>query len=164
VIAQQTFIFSATIRANLRLARQDAEDRDLLQALERAELGEWFARQNAGLDTWLGGQGGQLSGGERQRFAIARAILRDAKLWCLDEPTAHLDADTEGRVLEILLEASRGRMMLWSTHRLTKMEKMDEILVLQAGKIIERGSHFDLLNTGGYYSRLFWLQKNILSE
>ena len=164
MIAQQTFIFSATIRANLRLARQDAEDRDLLQALERAELGDWFARQHAGLDTWLGGQGGQLSGGERQRFAIARAILRDAKLWCLDEPTAHLDADTEGRVLETLLEASRGRMMLWSTHRLTKMEKMDEILVLQAGKIIERGSHFDLLNSEGYYSRLFWLQKNILSE
>ena len=164
VVSQDTYIFNNTIRANLLLARPDAVEDAIWSALERARLADFVRKLPDGLDTWVGEQGQRLSGGERQRLAIARALLKDAPVLVLDEPTANLDAHTEREVLDALDDLMTGRTTLMATHRLVAMERMDDILVLEHGRVAERGTHKRLIAAGGLYARLFDIQNAVLVD
>ena len=161
VVAQDTHVFNDTLRGNLLLARPEATDDDLQRALARAQLSELVERLLGGLDSSLGEQGLKLSGGERQRLSIARTLLKDAPLIVLDEPTANLDPLTERELLDAAYELMQDRATLVITHRLVRMEDMDEILVLDGGRIVERGTHEELLQTGGLYSHMVEVQRDI---
>jgi len=163
VVTQDTYLFNTTIRGNLLLARAGASEQEMRQALEQAQLGDFIRQLPQGLNTWIGEQGLRLSGGERQRLAIARALLKDAPLLLLDEVTANLDSATERALLDALDTLMRGRTTLLVTHRLVLMERMDEILVLDQGRIVERGTHQQLLAQDGLYRRLFDIQNGILA-
>ncbi len=163
VVTQDTYLFNNTIRGNLRIAKPDASDAEIMQALEQAQLTPLIARLPEGLGTWIGEQGLQLSGGERQRLAIARALLKNAPILLLDEATAHLDPLTEGALLAALDVLMQGRTTLLATHRLLAMEKMDQILVLDGGCIKEYGTHEELLKAEGIYKQLFDVQRGILT-
>jgi thiol reductant ABC exporter CydC subunit len=158
VVSQTTHIFNATLRENLLLARPTASETELWQALDQAQLADFVRSLPQGLDAWAGEMGVQLSGGEGQRLAIARAILKDAPILLLDEPTASLDAVTERALWRDLSRLMARRSVLLITHRLVGMDQMDEILVLQAGRIVERGTHEALLAAGGLYARMWALQ------
>lgn len=162
-VAQDTYIFNDTLRANLLLARPGASVSELEAVLEQAQLIEFVRQLPQGLKTWVGEQGLQLSGGERQRLAIARAFLKNAPILILDEATANLDPVTERALLSVLDELARGRTMLQITHRLLAMERVDEILVLDHGRIVERGSHEQLLALNGCYRQLFETQNGMLT-
>ncbi|MHB1384083.1 MAG: thiol reductant ABC exporter subunit CydC [Bellilinea sp.] len=162
VIPQFAYIFNASLRQNLRLARPNAEDEELIDGLQQAGLGEWFRTLPDGLNTWVGEHGLRLSGGERQRLGVARVLLRDTPFIILDEPTANLDAITEAGLIDRLHAAFSGKGVLWITHRRVGLERMDEIIVLDDGKIIERGTHDALIRTGGHYARLWELQNRML--
>jgi len=162
VISQATYLFAGTLRQNLLLARPDAAEADLKRVLDQAQLSELVAQLPAGLDTWIGERGLQLSGGERQRVAVARALLRDAPLLLLDEPTANLDAAAELRLVETLHQVFAGRSVVYITHRLLGLEDMDEILVMQEGRVMERGSHADLLASGGSYAKMWSIHRQSL--
>jgi len=161
VVAQDTYIFTDTMRGNLLLARPDATDGDLARALEQAQLADFIRDLPDGLDTWVGEHGLRLSGGERQRLAIARALLKDAPLLILDEATANLDPLTERAVLDALDALMQGRTVLLITHRLVALDRMDEILVLERGRIVERGGHDALLAAHGLYRRMVDVQNGV---
>lgn len=163
IVSQDTHLFNDTLRANLLLARPGASDEDLTHALSEARLTELIERLPEGLETPLGEHGLKLSGGERQRLSVARALLKDAPLLILDEPTANLDPITEREVLDAIYDGlARERATLIITHRLVRMEEMDEILVLEAGRVIERGTHAELVETGGAYKRMLEVQNGML--
>ncbi len=162
VVSQRTHLFNATIRENLLLARPEASEADLIRAAERAQLHDFVRQLPCGYDTWVGEQGLLLSGGERQRVAIARALLKDAPFLILDEATANLDSLTEREILRTLAALREGRSTLTITHRLVGLEDAAEILVLHGGRVVERGRHADLLARGGYYRRLWDLQRQAL--
>lgn len=162
VITQNTYLFSAPVSDNLLLARPGARQEKLEGAARQAEVHDFICSLPQGYATWIGEQGLRLSGGERQRVAIARALLKDAPLLILDEATANLDAITEQRVLRTVLENSAGRSLLLITHRLVGLEAMDEIIVMEAGCVVERGTHAELLAAGGLYRRLWDLQRESL--
>ncbi len=158
VVAQNTFLFNATLRENLLLARPGASPADLERVATQAQLGEFIRSLPQGYDTWIGEQGFRLSGGERQRVAIARALLKDAPILILDEATANLDALTERAVLQAIRTLMQGRATLIITHRLVALEEVDEILVLRAGRIVERGRHDELMQMNGVYRRMWELE------
>jgi ATP-binding cassette subfamily C protein CydC len=164
VVPQRVHVFNDTLRANLLLAKPDADDAALTKALSRAGLYELFERLPEGVDSYAGEQGARLSGGERQRLAIARAFLKDAPLLVLDEPTANLDTVTERELLKALQRLGRGRSVLLITHRLVAMEEMDEILVLDEGCVVEQGTHEQLRTAGGLYARLLDIQRQMLGS
>jgi thiol reductant ABC exporter CydC subunit len=158
VVSQNTYLFNGTLRENLLLACPDAQEPDLWQALRRAQLEDFVRDLPDGLGSWIGEQGLRLSAGERQRVAIARALLRNAPILILDEATANLDALTERQVLGALDMLMAGRTTLIITHRLVGLEATDEVLVLQAGRVVERGRHEDLLQADTLYRRMWKLQ------
>ncbi|MEW6567424.1 MAG: thiol reductant ABC exporter subunit CydC [Chloroflexota bacterium] len=159
VVPQETYLFDGTVRENLPLARPTAREEELMEAARRAGADEFIEALPNGYDTWVGEHGLRLSGGERQRLAIARALLRDAPMFVLDEPTANLDSLTERRTIAALLNAGQGRTLLWITHRLVGLEAMDEILVMDRGQIVQRGRHVDLVGSDGVYRRLWRAQR-----
>lgn len=162
VITQNSYFFNASIRENLRLARPKAGRDEMESAARAAQIHEFIVSLPKGYDTLIGEQGLRLSGGERQRLAIARALLKDAPILILDEPTANLDPLTEQRLLETLFGLMKSRTTLLVTHRLVGLENVDEILVLDRGRIVERGAHAQLLAQNGLYRRLWNLQNRIL--
>jgi len=163
VVSQSSYFFNASIRENLRLARPSASQEEIEQAAKQARIHEFILKLPKEYDTFIGEQGLRLSGGERQRLAIARALLKDAPSLILDEPTANLDPLTEKQVLETLFGVMKGKTSLLITHRLVGLENVDEILVMEAGKIVERGTQAKLLAKGGTFRRLWELQNRILA-
>ena len=164
LVSQNSYFFNTTIRENLRLARRSARPEDIEAAARAAQIHEFIASLPQGYDTLIGEQGFRLSGGERQRLAIARALVKDSPILILDEPTANLDAQTEKQVLDTLFQTMRHKTSLLITHRLIGLENVDEILVMDNGKIVERGRHSELLTKKGLYRRLWDVQNQILSE
>ncbi|MHB8990832.1 MAG: thiol reductant ABC exporter subunit CydD [Chloroflexota bacterium] len=162
VVSQRTHLFNGTLRENLLIARPGAGEEQLKWALHRARLHTLLETLPEGLDGWIGERGLRLSGGERQRLAIARALLKDAPLLLLDEPTAHLDSITEREVMASLQGLMEGRTTLLITHRLVGLEVVDQILVLNEGRVVERGRHRELLQGDGLYRRMWQLQNQIL--
>jgi ATP-binding cassette, subfamily C, bacterial CydC len=151
---QNPHLFDASIRDNLRLARPDASDEELTAAAARARLLSWIASLPQGWDTQVGTHGAAVSGGERQRLALARAFLADPALLILDEPTTHLDPPARRALTADLLQATRGRAVLLITHELEGLDSVDEIVVLEHGRVAERGRHQELRYAGGRYQRL----------
>jgi ABC-type transport system involved in cytochrome bd biosynthesis fused ATPase/permease subunit len=158
--AQRAHLFTGTLRENLALAAPAATEAELRAVLATVRLDGLVARRPEGLDTWIGEQGLQLSGGERQRLALARALLKDAPFLLLDEPTAHLDALTEREVMREIVRAGEGRATLLVTHRIVSLEAFDEVLVLERGRVAERGRARDLARSGGTFARLLALQRS----
>jgi ATP-binding cassette subfamily C protein CydC len=163
VVSQDTHVFNDTVRNNLLLADPEADDASLHRAIREAHLVDLVEGLPDGLDGYVGEQGERLSGGERQRLAVARVLLKDAPLLVLDEATANLDTVTERELLGTIRELMRGRTTLQITHRLVEMETMDEILVLDEGHVVERGTHEELLRRDGQYRRMLAVQDGMLA-
>jgi len=164
LVSQNSYFFNTSIHENLRLTRPRVTDEEMEAAAKSAQIHDFITGLPKGYQTFIGEQGMRLSGGERQRLAITRALLKDAPILILDEPTANLDPITEKQVLDTLFAVMRGKSSLLITHRLVGLENMDKILVMDHGKIVERGRHDELLKTGGIYQRLWSLQNKILLE
>ena len=158
IVPQDPVIFSASARENIRYGRSGASDEEVRQAAVTAQADEFIARLPQGYDTFLGERGTRLSGGQRQRIAIARAILKGAPLLLLDEATSALDAESEILVQQGLAAAMQGRTTLVIAHRLATVQKVDRIVVMDRGRIVETGSPEDLRSQGGLYARLAALQ------
>jgi ATP-binding cassette subfamily C protein CydCD len=154
LVAQDTYLFNDTLEANIRLARPEATEAELARAIEQAALSGFVASLPDGLATRVGERGVQLSGGQRQRIAIARAFLKDAPVLVLDEATSHLDAISEAQVRAALDTLMTGRTTLVIAHRLATIRAVDMILVLDQGRVIEHGTHAELLTRRGAYARL----------
>jgi ATP-binding cassette subfamily C protein CydC len=162
LVSQNTHVFNDTLRANLLLADPGATDAALHSALARARLEGLVERLPRGLDGYVGEQGLALSGGERQRLAVARVMLKNAPLLVLDEASANLDTITERELMAEMRDLMRDRSTLVVTHRLVALETMDEILVLEKGRIVERGTHEDLVRAEGLYRRMLDVQRGML--
>lgn len=158
VVTQDAHMFHDTMRTNLTYAKPDATDADLTEALKAAQIWDLVSSLPDGLDTMVGERGYRLSGGEKQRLAIARLLLKDPAIMILDEATAHLDSESELLIQRALAEALSGRTSVVIAHRLSTIVKADQILVIDSGKVAERGTHFDLLDGGGLYSELYRTQ------
>jgi ATP-binding cassette, subfamily B, bacterial len=158
VVTQDPHLFHDTLRANLLYARPEASEAEVLQAMEQAQIGHIVADLPDGLDTVIGERGYRLSGGEKQRVALARLMLKAPDIVVLDEATAHLDSESEAAVQRALRETLSGRTSLVIAHRLSTVREADELLVVDAGRIVERGSHADLLAENGLYAELYRTQ------
>src|SRR5699024_11131265 len=158
VVTQDAQLFHDTVGANLRYAKPGATDGELAERLRRGRLRARWDMLPDGLEPMVGDRGYRLSGGEKQRLAIARLLLKAPSVVVLDEATAHLDSESEAAVQEALAEALVGRASLVIAHRLATVREADQILVLEDGRILERGTHEDLLDTGGLYTALYRTQ------
>ena len=151
-------MFHESIRDNLRYAKTDATEEEILRSCEAAQIGEFVRSLPNGLDTVVGERGHRLSGGEKQRLAIARLLLKAPRIVILDEATAHLDSENEALVQEALAQALVGRTSIVIAHRLSTIAHADQILVLENGEVIESGKHEELVAKGGLYFDLYQRQ------
>ena len=155
LVSQDAYIFDTTLEENLRLARRDATRAQLLHALDRARLLEWITELPDGLSTRVGAHGAEISGGQRQRLAFARALLADFPVLVVDEPGEHLDIPTADALVADLLDARATQATLLITHRLAGLHAVDEVIVLDRGRVLERGTHAELITLDGAYSRMW---------
>ena len=158
IVPQDAVIFSASAMDNIRYGKPDATDAEVVQAAKAAFADEFITALPEGYATFMGERGVRLSGGQRQRMAIARAMLKNAPLLLLDEATSALDAESERMVQAALESAMRGRTTLVIAHRLATVQKANRIMVLDRGRLVEQGSHAELVAQGGVYARLAALQ------
>jgi ATP-binding cassette subfamily B protein len=154
VVSQETYLFHATVRENLRFARPDASDEEIEEAVRTARIHDLIASLPDGYDTVVGERGYRFSGGEKQRMAIARTILRNPPVLVLDEATSSLDTQTEAAVQAELERLAEGRTTVTIAHRLSTVRDADQIVVLDHGRIVERGRHDELIERGGTYAAL----------
>ena len=154
VVSQETYLFHASVRENLRFAKPDATDEEVYAAAEAARIHHVIAALPEGYDTVVGERGYRFSGGEKQRIAIARTILRNPPVLVLDEATSSLDTGTERLVQEALDRLSQGRTTIAIAHRLSTVRNAEQLVVLDQGRVVERGSHEELLAAGGRYATL----------
>lgn len=157
-VLQDALLFRATVAQNIAYGKPDASRQEIERAAALAHADEFIRRMPMGYETMLGERGGTLSGGQRQRIAIARAIIRDAPILLLDEPSASLDAESEALIFEGLATLMQGRTSITIAHRLATVRGADRIFVLDDGRIVESGTHAELLVAGGVYARLYHLQ------
>ena len=151
---QRPYLFNDTLRANLLLAAPDATEADLESALEAVDLTDWLATEKDGLDTVVGDMGERLSGGQRQRLALARALLRDAPIYVFDEATSQVDPATEARVREGIARVAKGRTIVEIAHRISAVRDADQIIVMDAGRVVETGTYAALRERGGALAAL----------
>jgi ATP-binding cassette subfamily C protein CydC len=152
VLSQQSHLFSTTIRNNLLIGKPDATEAELRNALDAARVLDFVDSLPEGMGTWVGEGGHLVSAGQARRVAVARAILRDAPIWVLDEPSEGLDRITEKELQESLLEVTANRTVLWITHRLAGMDAMDAIVVIDQGRVADQGTHAELLARNRRYA------------
>ncbi len=164
LVGQSPHLFHATVGENLRLARRSATDADLAEVLWRVGLGVWLAGLPDGLATGVGVDGSRLSGGQRQRLALARALLADFPVLVLDEPGEHLEPVAADALMDDVLTVTEGRATLLITHRLAGLERLDEIVFLDGGVVVERGTHHELLAAAGRYARWWWDEAMLAEE
>jgi ATP-binding cassette subfamily B protein len=155
IVSQDPHLFHDTIGNNLRYARPGATDAEVADAVRAARIEDLIASLPAGLDTLVGERGHWLSGGEKQRLAIARMLLKDPAIVILDEATSHLDSENEQLVQQALSRALAGRTSLVIAHRLSTIQAADNILVLDEGRVVQQGTHDELLASGGLYATLY---------
>jgi subfamily B ATP-binding cassette protein MsbA len=158
VVLQETFLFDGTIRENVAFARPDATEEEILAACQIARVDEFAESFENKYDTVVGERGVKLSGGQKQRVSIARAILADPRILILDEATSSLDSESEALIQEGLRYLMRGRTTFVIAHRLSTIRRADQILVVEAGRVIERGTHETLYALGGRYYDLYTKQ------
>ena len=155
LVSQDTHVFDSTLEENRRRARREATVDELREALAEARLLDWVDGLPLGLATELGERGARMSGGQRQRLAIARAQLADFPILILDEPGEHLDTQTDGAIVADLLADPCDRATLLITHRLAQLYEVDEVIALDRGRALERGTHTELVERGGYYAEMW---------
>jgi len=161
VVLQDEFLFEGTIRENILFPRPNATEEELQHAVKSAYVNEFTDRFDDGLETLIGERGVKLSGGQRQRLAIARAILANPKIIILDEATSNLDTESEGLIQKSLSELTKNRTTLVIAHRLSTIKRADQILVIESGRIVERGTHDELIDKQGRYYDLYTYQAKI---
>ena len=164
VVMQDAHLFHESIAENLRYAKEDATEAEMIEACKAAQIWELVSSLPNGFDTMVGERGHRLSGGEKQRLAIARLLLKAPAIVILDEATAHLDSENESLVQEALRVALKGRTSIVIAHRLSTVMEADQILVLEKGLVVERGTHEELISKGGLYSELFVRQDITTNE
>ena len=155
IVLQDTLLFSTTVRENIAYGRPDASEDEIIQAARRAQADEFIRQMPQGYDSLIGERGGHLSVGQRQRVGIARAFLKNAPILLLDEPTSALDPTTESVIMDTIKELMRGRTTLIATHRLATIHNLDQIIVVEHGRIVEQGRGADLVARGGVYAKLY---------
>jgi ABC-type multidrug transport system fused ATPase/permease subunit len=164
VVLQDTFLFDGTIRENVAFARPDATEDQVLAACRIARVDEFAEDFPEGYDTIVGERGVKLSGGQRQRVSIARAILADPRILILDEATSSLDSESEALIQEGLAHLLQGRTTFVIAHRLSTIRRADQILVIEQGEVVERGTHAELLARGGRYYEMYTKQHGVESN
>jgi ATP-binding cassette subfamily B protein/subfamily B ATP-binding cassette protein MsbA len=155
IVLQDTLLFSTTVRENIAYGRPGATEEEIIEAARRAQADEFIREMPQGYDSLVGERGGHLSVGQRQRIGIARAFLKNAPILLLDEPTSALDPATESAIMETIKELMRGRTTLIATHRLATIHNLDQIIVLDHGRIVEQGRGLELIARGGVYAKLY---------
>jgi subfamily B ATP-binding cassette protein MsbA len=161
VVLQDEFLFEGTIRENIMFPRPNATEEEVLKAVKAAYVDEFTDRFEKGLDTLIGERGVKLSGGQRQRIAIARAVLANPKILILDEATSNLDTESEALIQKSLATLTEGRTTFVIAHRLSTIRKANQILVIEDGRIAEKGTHDELIAKEGRYFNLFTYQARI---
>ena len=155
IVLQDTLLFSTTVRENIAYGRPDATEEEIIEAARRAQADEFIRQMRDGYASPVGERGGHLSVGQRQRIGIARAFLKNAPILLLDEPTSALDPVTEAAIMETIQELMRGRTTLIATHRLATIHGLDQIIVLEHGRVVEKGRGPELIARGGIYAKLY---------
>jgi ATP-binding cassette, subfamily B, bacterial len=155
IVLQDTLLFSTTVRENIAYGRPDATDEEIREAARRAQADQFISQLPNGYESEVGERGGHLSVGQRQRLGIARAFLKNAPILLLDEPTSALDPTTESAIMETIKDLMRGRTTIIITHRIATIHNVDQIVVLESGRVVEQGRGPELVGRGGVYAKLY---------